>query len=85
MNIEGKIIYISGLIKINNFEKREVVIETQEKYPQKIMIEFSNKTITALDKYRSDDFVKVEFNLRGREWNGKYFNTLSGWKIEPVI
>jgi hypothetical protein len=32
--------------------------------------------------------IKVQFNLRGREWNGpqgiKYFNTLEAWRIEKV-
>ena len=41
-----------------------------------------------LDQYNIGDELKVQFNLRGREWNGpqgiKYFNTLEVWRIEKV-
>jgi hypothetical protein len=26
--------------------------------------------------------VEVSYNVRGREFNGKYYNTLDAWKIE---
>jgi hypothetical protein len=41
-----------------------------------------------LDKFRDGDMIKVQFNLKGREWSGpqgvKFFNTLEAWKIELV-
>jgi hypothetical protein len=41
-----------------------------------------------LDSFNQGDEIKVQFNLRGREWNGpqgiKYFNTLEAWRIEKV-
>jgi hypothetical protein len=43
---------------------------------------------TMLDQFRDGDEIRVQFNLRGREWNGpqgiKYFNTLEAWRIEKV-
>lgn len=33
------------------------------------------------DKVRRGDNVTVSFNLRGREWKGRYFPSLQGWKI----
>jgi hypothetical protein len=43
---------------------------------------------TMLDSFNHGDEIKVQFNLRGREWNGpqgiKYFNTLEAWRIEKV-
>jgi hypothetical protein len=41
-----------------------------------------------LDSFNEGDEIKVQFNLRGREWNGpqgiKFFNTLEAWRIEKV-
>lgn len=41
-----------------------------------------------LDQFKVGDELKVQLNLRGREWNGpqgvKYFNTLEAWRIEKV-
>jgi len=54
----------------DNFQKREVVVETDEQYPQQIKVEFIQDKCTLLDDYNEGDRVKVHFNLRGREWNG---------------
>jgi len=88
MEITGTIKQI-GQIKTfgaKNFEVRKLLIETKEKYPQMIELDFQNKNCYILDNYKLNDTVKVGFNLRGREWKSpqgetKYFNTIVGWKI----
>ncbi len=64
------------------FTKRELIIETEEKYPQKVKIEFINSGINNLMDKKEGQQVKVCFNVRGREWNEKYFVSLNGWRIE---
>ena len=71
------------------FKKRELVVTTDEQYPQDIMIEFVQDKCEMLDAYELGQNVKVGINLRGREWiNGegvaKYFNSLQGWRIEKL-
>ena len=73
----------------NGFKKREVVITTQEQYPQHILIEFVQDKCALLDAYQVGQEVKININLRGREWVNpegvaKYFNSLQGWRIEAV-
>ena len=89
---------ISGIIKLinetkeygsNGFKKREIVITTQEQYPQNIMVEFIQDRCELLDAFNTGDFVKVDINLRGREWvnkdgETKYFNSIQGWRIEKT-
>ena len=85
---------ITGKIRIINFEqqvsatykKRELVITTNESYPQHILIEFAQDKCSILDNYNVGDDVKVAINLRGREWvnpsgETKYFNQIQGWSI----
>lgn len=73
----------------NGFKKREIVITTEEQYPQHILIEFVQDKCALLDAYQVGQDVKIAFNLRGREWVNpegvaKYFNSLNGWRIEAA-
>lgn len=73
----------------NGFRKREVVITTNEQYPQHILIEFIQDRCDLLNNYRVGQEVKITINLKGREWINpegivKYFNSIQGWKIELV-
>jgi len=88
MPLNGKLIMIGNTQSFGNngFTKREVVIETKEEYPQKILIEFIKDKCEILDKFSLGDQVSIDINLRGREWvnkdgETKYFNSLQGWRI----
>lgn len=81
--IEGKIIRIEDAQSFaSGFTKREFVIETDEKYPQQIKFECLKDGCDMLDGRRENDWITVHFNLRGREYNGRYFVNLHCWKIE---
>ncbi len=88
MEIQGKIKVISQTQEFgaNGFKKRELVVTTDEQYPQDILIEFVQDKCSILDKYEVGQPVTIGINLRGREWVNeegvaKYFNSLQGWKI----
>ena len=89
MEVQGKI-KLLGEIKTygdNGFRKREVVITTQEQYPQHLLIEFIQDRCELLDSFNVGENVKISINLRGREWENpegeiKYFNSIQGWRIE---
>lgn len=81
---------LSGKIKIiqelktfdSGFTKREMVVIVEDgKYPQEINIEFVQDKASLLDKLQVGQDVTVTFDIRGREYNGRYFNNLNGWKI----
>ena len=87
---------ISGIIKLinetkeygsNGLKKRELVVTTQEQYPQNILVEFIQDRCEILDSFNVGEFVKIDINLRGREWvnkdgETKYFNSIQGWRID---
>lgn len=50
------------------FKKREVVITTDEQYPQSILIEFTQDRCELLETYSVGQDVKININIRGREW-----------------
>lgn len=72
-----------------NFRKREMVILTEEQYPQHVLVEFTQDRVNLLDGYKKGEKVKVSINIRGREWNSpqgetRYFVTIQGWRIERM-
>jgi len=82
--ITGSIIKIGDIETFpSGFTKREVVIEeTEGKYPQKIKFEFAKDKCSILDRYNVGDIATVSFNIRGNEYNGKYYVSLQGWRID---
>ena len=91
MNISGKVKLINETKEYgsNGFRKREIVLTTQEQYPQNILVEFIQDRTDLLDASNIGDFVKIDIHLRGREWTNdkgeiKYFNSIQGWRIEKV-
>jgi hypothetical protein len=92
MNIKGKLIEINETQLVSNtFEKREFVVEYAEnpQYPEYIKLEAIQDKCALLDKFKVNQEVSIEFNLKGRKWvdaqgQTKYFNSLQAWKIEVV-
>ncbi len=73
----------------SGFRKKELVVVTQEQYPQQIIIEFVQDKIDLLGNYREGDDVTVSINIKGREWINaegvaKYFNSIQGWRVEKM-
>jgi len=65
------------------FTKREVVVIVEDgKYPQEISLEFVQDKVSLLDGVEVGQEVTITFDIRGREYNGRYFNNLQGWKIQ---
>ena len=91
MEVRGKIKLIGETKTFGNngFRKREVVITTDEQYPQFLNIEFIQEKTELLDNFNVGDEVEIAINLRGREWispqgETKYFNSIQGWRISKL-
>ena len=89
MEVTGKIKKIdeTKTFGSNGFRKREVIITTDEQYPQFLLIEFIQDKCDLLNNFNVGEDVKISINLRGREWinpegEAKYFNAIQGWRIE---
>ena len=40
--------------------------------------------VAELDKYQVGDRIKVSFNLKSREYNGRWYNDLQIWRLSPA-
>ncbi|MFK7811180.1 MAG: DUF3127 domain-containing protein [Maribacter sp.] len=91
MEIQGKVKLVGETQTFGNngFRKREIVVTTEEQYPQHIMVEFVQDKTDLLNNFSVGQSVKISINLRGREWTNpqgevKYFNSIQGWRIESL-
>ena len=92
MEIQGRILKIGPVQTVGangTFQKRELVLVTEEQYPQYLPIDFVQEKCSLLDNFQPNQVVKVSINLRGREWTNpagevKYFVSIQAWRIESA-
>lgn len=91
MEVQGRIKMVGETQTVGSggFRKRELVVTTEEQYPQHILVEFVQDKTDLLNNYKVGQQVKVSINLRGREWvnpqgETKYFNAIQGWRVEAL-
>lgn len=95
MELEGTVKFVGETVDVGTagFQKRELVISTEEQYPQHILINFVQDKCNLLATTAIGDKVSVSINIRGREWinpdttknptgAAQYFNDIQGWKIK---
>lgn len=68
----------------SGFFKQEFVVTTEEQYPQDIKLELVKDKVEQLKSFKEGDSVVARFDLRGSEWQGKFFVNLVAWKVEAA-
>lgn len=88
MEISGKIIQMlplqQGTSKAGNpWKKQEYVLETLDQYAKKVKFDFFGDKA---DQYPLSvgDEVTVSFDLESREFNGRWYTDVRGWKAEKA-
>ncbi|WP_372792579.1 DUF3127 domain-containing protein [Lutibacter sp.] len=89
MEVTGKIKKIeeTKTFGTGGFRKREMVLTTNDQYPQMLKIEFVQDKCDLLNNVQVGQDVKISINLTGREWinpqgEAVYFNAIQGWRVE---
>ena len=90
LEIEGtlaqKLPVQSGSSTRGPWAKQEFILE----YPdgnftaKACFLAWGQEKVQDLGKYQVGDKVKVSFNLKSREYNGRWYNDLQIWKIAPA-
>ena len=88
LEVEGKLTQLlerrSGVSASGtNWTSQDFLLEIPGQYPQTVVFNVYGDRIQ-LDQYQIGENVKVSFDLRGREYQGKWYNTLNAWKMERV-
>lgn len=88
MEVKGKIIQklepVSGTSKAGNaWSKQEYVLETHEAYPKKVFFDFFGDRANQF-QFEVGDEVNLSFDIESREYNGRWFTSIRGWKAEKI-
>ena len=88
MEVIGKIIHVlppqSGTSQAGNqWKKQEYVLETEDAYPKKICFDFFGDRVDQFP-LKINDRVRLSFDIESREYNGRWYTNIRGWKAEQV-
>lgn len=81
------IYYVSPILQVSdNFQKRELILDDSwekdgKTHPNYVIIEFTGDKMAQLDNFYSGQRVTVEAFVNGREYEGRYFNTIKGQSV----
>lgn len=73
----------SGTGKNGEWKKQDLVFETQDQFPKKICISFWGDKLQSISLLESEKYT-IDFDVESREYNGKWFTDVKGWKIAQI-
>ncbi len=90
MEVQGK---IKEILELQTGEKKDgsgewrkqlFLVDTETQFNNLYYFEIfgNDKVDNFIDHFNNGDSVKVAFNINTSEYQGKYFTTLSAWKID---
>lgn len=91
LELEGKIVrklaVQSGQSARGQWAKQEFVLEYMDgSFPTSVCFTaWGDDKVNDLNRFQVGDSVKVAFNIRGREYNGKWYNDLRVWRLSSPI
>lgn len=82
----GTIVAIGTTIKSENPEKtwrkREMMIDTWERYPKRIYLTVWGDLCEQLDRIKQNDFIEANVSIQSKQVNERFYTEVSAWKIE---
>lgn len=72
--------------KGESFRVRDFVIKANDggQYDNFVKFQTTQDRTAIIDDYNEGDEIKVHFDLRGRQWQEKYFTNLNAWRVEAL-
>ncbi len=89
MEVIGKIIVAlpqqSGTSAAGNaWKKQEYVLETEDTYPKKVHFDFFGERADQFAWIKIGDRIRLSFDIESREYNGRWYTNIRGWKADKV-
>lgn len=88
MEVKGKIIQKlplqSGTSKAGNqWSKQVYVLETHDSFPKKVCFDFFGDRVSQYPLEVGDE-ITLSFDIESREFNGRWYTDIRGWKAEKI-
>ncbi|MGN0202637.1 MAG: DUF3127 domain-containing protein [Candidatus Cryptobacteroides sp.] len=84
--IQQKLAPQKGQSARGTWVKQDFILEYQDgNFPATVCFtSFGEDKVAELEKFQVGDSVKVSFNLRAREYAGRWYNDIRVWRITPA-
>ena len=85
MTLAGEVVRIDGPQPVGDkgAVKTTVLVRTAGQYPQEIPVEFwKDKAESVARQIAPGDEVEIAIDLRGREWQGRHYVSVQGWRVD---
>jgi hypothetical protein len=66
------------------WKKQEIIVEYEDHFPRKLCISFFNDKIKE-ELLQVGSMLTIYFDLESREFNGRWYTDVRGWKVEPAV
>ena len=86
MTVKGTIkeIGTTETVGANDFKKRTIVVTEGGTYLNDVAIEFVQDKTSVLDMFAVNQEVEIGINIRSNNYNGKWYTSVQGWKIDKI-
>lgn len=85
MEISGKLkLVLNEETFASGFNKRSFVIGVESNYPYDVCFDLLKDKVRMIDGFNIGEEVKVSFDIKSREYNGKWFTGATAWRVEKV-
>jgi hypothetical protein len=83
MEISGKLkLILAEETFASGFNKRSFVIAVEDRYPYDVCFDLLKEKVAMIDNFQIGENLKVSFDVKSREYNGKWFTGCTAWKID---
>jgi len=85
MEISGKLkLVLAEETFASGFNKRSFVIGIENTYPYDICFDLLKDKVKMIESFQIGENIKVSFDIKSREYNGKWFTGCTAWKIDRL-
>jgi hypothetical protein len=83
MEISGKLkVILAEETFASGFNKRSFVISIEDRYPYDVCFDLLKEKVAMIEPFQIGEMLKVSFDVKSREYNGKWFTGCTAWKID---
>jgi hypothetical protein len=86
--LTGKVLQVlpeqTGTGRNGPWSRQDFIVETQDQFSRKVCFSAWGEKVLQLKAFKTNDQVKVYFNIESRDYNGRWYTDLRIWKIEAL-
>ena len=75
---------VSGESRNGPWKKREIIIQTDDEYPQMVCLTQWGNSIDTTQDLAVEDVILATFSLSSREYNGRWYTDVKAYRVDII-